>query len=244
MTAETRDLSGTVVAITGATSGIGRATARELVQQGAKVALTGRRADRLADLQQELGADNAVVVAGDIQDPAVSQRLVAQALESFGRLDSLVASAGVGAYGGILDGTDDELASMMRTNVDGTIWAIRAAVPPMLSAGGGDIVIIASVAGLRGGGNEAVYAASKFAQVGLAGAIDRELRTSGVRVTALCPAAVSTEFAIGRGRTEGDAWLDDVLQPEDLAAAVTVVLRQPRRLRTTQWSMWAMTEGN
>ncbi len=244
MTAETRDLSGTVVAITGATSGIGRATARELVQQGAKVALTGRRADRLADLQQELGADNAVVVAGDVQDPAVSQRLVAQALESFGRLDSLVASAGVGAYGGILDGTDDELASMMRTNVDGTIWAIRAAVPPMLSAGGGDIVIIASVAGLRGGGNEAVYAASKFAQVGLAGAIDRELRTSGVRVTALCPAAVSTEFAIGRGRTEGDAWLDDVLQPEDLAAAVTVVLRQPRRLRTTQWSMWAMTEGN
>lgn len=244
MTAETRDLSGTVVAITGATSGIGRATARELVQQGGKVALTGRRADRLADLQQELGADNAVVVAGDIQDPAVSQRLVAQALESFGRLDSLVASAGVGAYGGILDGTDDELASMMRTNVDGTIWAIRAAVPPMLSAGGGDIVIIASVAGLRGGGNEAVYAASKFAQVGLAGAIDRELRTSGVRVTALCPAAVSTEFAIGRGRTEGDAWLDDVLQPEDLAAAVTVVLRQPRRLRTTQWSMWAMTEGN
>jgi len=244
VTAETRDLSGTVVAITGATSGIGRATARELVQQGGKVALTGRRADRLADLQQELGADNAVVVAGDIQDPAVSQRLVAQALESFGRLDSLVASAGVGAYGGILDGTDDELASMMRTNVDGTIWAIRAAVPPMLSAGGGDIVIIASVAGLRGGGNEAVYAASKFAQVGLAGAIDRELRTSGVRVTALCPAAVSTEFAIGRGRTEGDAWLDDVLQPEDLAAAVTVVLRQPRRLRTTQWSMWAMTEGN
>ena len=68
MTAETRDLSGTVVAITGATSGIGRATARELVQQGAKVALTGRRADRLADLQQELGADNAVVVAGDVGD--------------------------------------------------------------------------------------------------------------------------------------------------------------------------------
>jgi 3-oxoacyl-[acyl-carrier protein] reductase len=135
-------------------------------------------------------------------------------------------------------------APLYRTNVDGTVWAIRAAVPAMLEAGGGDIVIIASVAGLRGGGNEAVYAASKFAQVGLAGAIDRELRQSGIRVTALCPAAVSTEFAIGRGRTEGDAWLDDVLQPEDLAAAVTTVLRQPRRMRTTQWSMWAMTEGS
>lgn len=244
MTAETRDLSGTVVAITGATSGIGRAAARDLVGRGAKVALTGRRAERLAELERELGSENVVSVAGEVQDPEVSRQLVARAVETFGRLDSLVASAGVGAYGGILDGSDDELADMLRTNVDGTVWAVRAAVPAMLEAGGGDIVIIASVAGLRGGANEAVYAASKFAQVGLAGAIDRELRTSGIRVTALCPAAVATEFAIGRGRTEGDPWLDDVLQPEDVSAAVLTVLAQPRRLRTTQWSLWASVEAS
>jgi 3-oxoacyl-[acyl-carrier protein] reductase len=244
MKIQARDVSESVVAITGATSGVGRATAAALVEAGAHVALTGRRQDRLAELQEQLGAERVTWVAGDIQDPKTSNALVQAAIDRFGGLDSIVISAGVGAYGGILDGSDESLTSMMRTNIDGTVWAVRAAVPPMLQAQGGDIVIIASVAGLRGGGNEAVYAATKFAQVGLAGAIDRELRPSGIRVTALCPAAISTEFAIGAGRTEGDPWLDEVLTADDVAAAVLTVLRQPRRMRTTQWSMWAMIEGS
>ena len=241
---ETRDLKNTVVAITGATSGVGRATAVALVEAGARVALTGRRADRLSQIEEQLGSDNVVSVAGDIQDPATSEELVSIALGRFGRLDSLVASAGIGAYGGVLDGTDTELTTMLRTNIDGTIWAIRAAVPHFRAANGGDIVIISSVAGLRGGGNEAVYAATKFAQVGLAGAIDRELRPDGIRVTAMCPAAIATEFAIGAGRTEGDPWLDDVMTADDVASAVLTVLSQPRRLRTTQWSMWSMVESS
>lgn len=241
---QTRDVRDTVVAITGATSGVGRATAIALVGEGARVALTGRRADRLAELEEQLGTQNVVSVAGDIQDPATSAALVEQALTRFGRLDSVVASAGIGAYGGVLDGTDAELVTMLRTNIDGTVWAIRAAVPHFRAVQGGDIVIIASVAGLRGGGNEAVYAATKFAQVGLAGAIDRELRPDGIRVTALCPAAIATEFAIGAGRTDGDPWLDDVLKADDVASAVLTVLSQPRRLRTTQWSMWSMVEAS
>jgi len=244
MPIETRDIAGTVVAITGATSGVGRAAARALVDAGARVALTGRRVARLETVQEELGPDRVAIVAGDIQDAATSTALVAEARARFGRLDSIVISAGVGAYGGILDGSDAELASMMRTNIDGTVWAVRAAVPEFVAQQGGDIVIVASVAGLRGGGNEAVYAATKFAQVGLAGAIDRELRPSGIRVTSLCPAAISTEFAIGSGRTEGDPWLDEVLTPEDIASAILTVLRQPRRMRTTQWSMWAMVEAS
>ncbi|MCX6421780.1 MAG: SDR family oxidoreductase [Actinobacteria bacterium] len=241
---ETRDLKNTVVAITGATSGVGRATAVALVEAGARVALTGRRTDRLSQIEEQLGSDNVVSVAGDIQDPATSEELVSIALGRFGRLDSLVASAGIGAYGGVLDGTDTELTTMLRTNIDGTIWAIRAAVPHFRAANGGDIVIISSVAGLRGGGNEAVYAATKFAQVGLAGAIDRELRPDGIRVTAMCPAAIATEFAIGAGRTAGDPWLDDVMTADDVASAVLTVLSQPRRLRTTQWSMWSMVESS
>jgi len=101
-------------------------------------------------------------------------------------------------------------------------------------------VIVASVAGLRGGGDEAVYAGTKFAQVGLAGALDRELRERGVRVTAVCPAGVETEFAIGAGRTAGDPALADYLRPEDVAYAITTVLAQPRRVRTTLWSLWSM----
>jgi short-subunit dehydrogenase len=113
----------------------------------------------------------------------------------------------------------------------------------MLEAGGGDVVVVASVAGLRGGGHEPAYAATKFAQVGLAGAVDRELREKGVRVMTIAPAAVSTEFAIGSGRDAGAAWLDDVMKPEDVAAAIVYALGQPRRLRTTLWSMWSAAEG-
>ncbi|MCW2885204.1 MAG: 3-oxoacyl-[acyl-carrier protein] reductase, partial [Streptosporangiaceae bacterium] len=214
MPAQTRDLSSTVVAITGASSGIGAATARLLVEAGARVAIQARRQERLAQLVDELGSDHVVAVPGDVRDPAQARALVEGAVEKFGRLDSIVVNAGMGAYGGILDATDDELTTMLRTNIDSSVWAVRAAVQQFRHVGeGGDIVIISSVAGLRGGGNEAVYAATKFAQVGLAGSLDREVRTEGIRVSTLCPAGVHTEFAIGQGRTEGDPALDDFLQP-------------------------------
>jgi NADP-dependent 3-hydroxy acid dehydrogenase YdfG len=206
-----RDLTGTVVAITGATAGIGRATARALVAEG-------------------------------VADPAVNAAMVAAAQDRFGRLDSLVANAGIGAYGGIMSMTDDEIRTMDATNFLGTVFSVRAAVPTFLEQHGGDVVIVSSVAGLRGGPWEAVYAGTKFAQVGLAGSLDRELREHGIRVSTICPAAVSTEFAIGAGRNEGDAWLEDVLTAEDVADAIVTVLRQSRRLRTNQWVLRAMAE--
>jgi NADP-dependent 3-hydroxy acid dehydrogenase YdfG len=242
--AETRSLSGTVIAITGATSGIGRAAARQLVDAGARVALTGRRADRLAELEAELGSESVVTVAGDISDAATNVALVDAALAKFGRLDSFIASAGIGMYGGIIDGSDEEMREMIDTNFTGTVWGVRAAVPALLAGGGGDIVIVSSVAGLRGGADEAVYAGTKGAQVIFAGAIDRELRESGIRVTTICPAAVSTEFAFGHGRTEGDDWLDEVLTPEDVAGSIVQTLQQPRRVRTTQVTMWSAAQAS
>ena len=134
---------------------------------------------------------------------------------------------------------------MLRTNIDGTVWGVRAAVAQFRrAAGGGDIVIVSSVAGLRGGADEAVYAATKFAQVGLAGALDREVRAEGIRVTAICPAGVETEFALGAGRTEGDPALAAYLRPEDVGSAIVAVLAQPRRVRTTQWQLWSMGQGS
>jgi 3-oxoacyl-[acyl-carrier protein] reductase len=215
-----------------------------LVEAGARVALTARREERLVELQEELGADSVVWVAGDIASAETNTRLVAAAVEKFGRLDSFVASAGVGVYGGIANGSDDDMQSMIDTNYTGTVWGVRAAVPALLSAGGGDIVIVSSVAGIRGGGDEAVYAGTKAAQLVFAGAVDRELRESGIRVTAICPAAVSTEFAIGRGRTVGDPWLDQVLTPEDVADSIVFTLQQPRRIRTTQLTMWSAAQGS
>lgn len=236
-----RDLSGNVVAITGASAGIGEASARALAAEGARVVVGARRIDRLETLAGELDSE-VVAVDMDVRDPDDSAKLVDAAFSSFGRLDALVANAGIGAYGGIMDLTDRQLTDMIDTNVAGTVWPIRAVVPRFVEAGEGDIVIVASVAGLRGADDEAVYAATKFAQVGLAGSLDRELHEKGIRVSTICPGGTATEFAMGAGRTPDMPGLADMLRPEDVAHAVVTVLKQPRSMRTLVWSMRSIKE--
>jgi NADP-dependent 3-hydroxy acid dehydrogenase YdfG len=236
----TRSLQGTVVAITGASAGIGAASAYSLVEAGARVAVSARREDRLAKIVSDLGDDNVVPVAGDVRDPALNDALVAAAVAKWGRLDTMVANAGIGAYGGIMDLDDAALTEMVETNYLGTVWSVRSAVKQFRAQGdGGDLVIVSSVAGFRGGADEAVYAGTKHAQVGLAGSLDRELRAEGTRVTLVCPAGTATEFAIGAGRTAGSPALDEYLRPEDVAHAIRTVLEQPRSVRTTVWQLWS-----
>ena len=235
-----RSLDGSVAVITGASAGIGAATARALVGAGANVALSARRKERLDALAAELGEDRVLGVVGDVRDPAHNQELVNAAVARWGRLDTVVANAGIGAYGGILDLEDDQLREMVETNYLGTVWTVRSGVRQFRAQnGGGDIVIISSVAGFRGGADEAVYAGTKHAQVGLGGSLDRELRSEGIRVTLVCPAGTHTEFAIGAGREEGSPALASYLRPEDVAHAVHVVLEQPRSVRTTVWQLWS-----
>jgi 3-oxoacyl-[acyl-carrier protein] reductase len=238
-----RDISGTVAAITGASAGIGAASARALAAEGVSLVLGARRTDRLEQLASELG-DGIAIVDMDVRNPEDSSRLISEAYEKFGRLDTLVANAGIGAYGGIMDLSNDQLTEMMDTNIAGTVWPIRAAVPGFIEAGEGDIVIVASVAGLRGAADEAVYAATKFAQVGLAGALDRELREHGIRVTTLSPGGTATEFAMGAGRTPDMPGLAEMMRPEDVASAVVTVLSQPRTMRTLLWSMRSIHEAD
>jgi NADP-dependent 3-hydroxy acid dehydrogenase YdfG len=235
-----RSIEGSVAVITGASSGIGAASARALVAAGANVALSARRKERLDALADELGAEHVVGVTGDVRDPEHNDALIEAAARRWGRVDTVVANAGIGAYGGILDLDDGVLREMVETNYLGTVWTVRAGVRHMRAHGhGGDIVIISSVAGFRGGADEAVYAGTKHAQVGLGGSLDRELRGEGIRVTLVCPAGTSTEFAIGAGREEGSPELDDYLRPDDVAHAVRVVLEQPRSVRTTVWQLWS-----
>jgi 3-oxoacyl-[acyl-carrier protein] reductase len=242
MPAEIRNLKGNVIAITGASSGIGRETARLLVQAGAKVALGARRLDRLNELVKELGEDNAAAIPMDVTSADENNKFITKTIETFGHLDSVVANAGIGYYGGITDIPDDELTNMIAVNYSGTIWTIRAAVPEFRKNGTGDIVIVSSVAGFRGGANEAVYAGTKFAQIGLAGSLDRELTPEGIRVTAICPAGTNTEFAIGAGRTKGDPALDYYMSPTDVAFQIVTALQQPRRIRTSVWMTWSMAQ--
>src|SRR3954471_13664946 len=239
----TRSLDGTVVAITGASAGIGASAAYALVEAGARVAVSARREDRLAKIVSDLGDDKVVPVVGDVRRPGLSDALVTAAVDKWGRLDTMVANAGIGAYGGILELDDGTLTEMVETNYLGTVWSVRSAVRQFRAQGdGGDVVIVSSVAGFRGGADEAVYAGTKHAQVGLGGSLDRELRAEGTRVTLICPAGTSTEFAIGAGRTAGSPDLDAYLRPEDVAHAVRTVLEQPRSVRTTVWQMWSMEQ--
>jgi NADP-dependent 3-hydroxy acid dehydrogenase YdfG len=238
-----RSIEGTVVAITGASAGIGAAAAYDLVAAGARVAVSARRQDRLGKMVDELGGDRVVAVTGDVRDPAHNDALVGAAVDRWGRLDTMVANAGIGAYGGILDLDDATLTEMVQTNFLGTVWSVRSAVRQFRGQGdGGDLIVVSSVAGFRGGADEAVYAGTKHAQVGLAGSLDRELRAEGIRVTLICPAGTATEFAIGAGRTAGSPELDAFLRAEDVAHAIRAVLEQPRSVRTTVWQMWSMQQ--
>ena len=242
MTYQLRDIKGKVVVITGATSGIGKAAAEQLVEQGAKVVLNARNKARLDEIVSQLGADNAVAVAGDCGDPVVAREIASTALAEFGTIDTIVPNAGIGMYGSILDYSDDEVNRMMRTNYEGTVHIIRACLPTMLEKKAGDIVIVSSVAGFRGGADESIYAGTKHAQVGLAGGLDRELREKGVRVALVCPAGTETEFAIGAGRTAGTPVLASFLRSEDIAFQITTILKQPRSVRTHIWTLWSINQ--
>lgn len=245
MPAPVRTLTDTVVAVTGAGGGIGGAICRLALEAGAKVAAGDLAEEPLRALQSEFGADRVCWAAGDIADERTASALVEVAVRSFGRLDSVVANAGVGFYGGLLDYGPEQVRLMLQVNVLGTVWLARAAVRQFRDQGdGGDIVIMGSVAGLLiGGGKEAVYSATKGAQVNFGYALDRELRSEGIRTTVLAPAGVNTPFAAGDGRF-GDLEPEDgpFMDPADIAGAVLYTLGQPRRMRTELWTMWSLAE--
>ena len=240
-----RSLQDAVVVVTGAGGGIGGAIARLVLKAGGRVVAGDLRAESLDRLRQEVDESRLVVSVGDIRDEATSDALLAAGADAFGRVDSVVANAAIGFYGGVLDYSSDQVGLMVDVNVKGTVWLTRAAVRQFRSQGdGGDIVIIGSVAGLLiGGGKEAVYAATKGAQINLGYALDRELRSEGIRTTTIAPAGVNTAFAAADGRFgDRDPSQGDFMEPSDIAEAVAYTLRQPRRMRTELWTMWSMSE--
>ena len=245
MSAPSRSLQDTVIVVTGAGGGIGGATARLALDAGAKVVVGDLREDAVTPIRDEWGSDRVAVVTGDVSLEQTGEALVAAAVDAFGRVDSVVANAGVGFYGGVLDVTADQVGLMIDVNLKGTIWLSRAAVRRFRAHGdGGDIVVVGSVAGLLiGGGKEAVYAATKGAQINFGTALDRELRSEGIRTTVIAPAGVNTPFAAGDGRFGGgDPAEGPFMDPADIAGAIMYTLSQPRRMRTELWTMWSLSE--
>lgn len=224
-----------VAFVTGASRGIGAAVARALDEAGVRLGLASRTGD-------DLGIEGAIGVPCDVRDPASLEAAVAAVVDRHGGIDILVVNAGVGSYGPILDLPPDELDEMIDVNVKGAIHAVRAALPALLRSPAGDIVTIASEAGRRGLPLEAVYCASKFAQVGLTRALDHELREHGIRCTNVCPGGVATDFAMGRGRTPDMPQLAGMMRPEEVAEAVMFVLTRPRTHRILEVAFRPVTE--
>ena len=230
-------LNGRVALVTGASGGIGAAVARSLTEQGVRLGLASRSGG-------DLGIDGSIAAPCDVRDPAAVGAFVEQIVARFGRLDIVIANAGVGAYGPFLELDPGSLEEMLDTNVKGTIYTIRAALPHLLESDRADIVTVASEAGRRGLPFEAVYSASKFAQVGFTRALDHELRPQGVRCTNVCPGGVATEFAMGRGRTPDMPELAGMMSADDVAEAVLFVLTRPRNHRILEVAFRPMTEGS
>jgi 3-oxoacyl-[acyl-carrier protein] reductase len=240
-----KKLVGKVALITGASAGIGTACARALAFEGAKLVLTARRQDRLDSLKREvekLGAE-AVTVAGDAREERIALEVVEAATGAFGKVDILINNAGAGNYKNLIDTSAEEYDQLMDTNVRSTFLFTRHIVPLMLRQKQGTILMISSMAGLYGFAGEAVYCATKFAQVGFAQALDRELRSQGIKVGVICPGGVKTEFAIGLGRTEEGVAKSDMLEPEDVAGAVLLACSQSPGSRIIEIQMRTMAEG-
>jgi len=230
-------LDGRVALITGASSGIGAATARALASGGARVALGSRRGD-------DLGIDGALAQSCDVRDAGQVEALTAAAVDRFGRLDIVVANAGVGAYGDFLALDPGHLEEMIDTNVKGLLYTVRATLPHLLESDSADLVVVASVAGQRGPEGEAVYAASKFAQVGFMRSLDHELYRQGVRCSTIAPGGVYTEFAMGRGRSPGDPDLEVMMRPEEIADAVVHCVTRPRTHRVLEATILPMSDDS
>ena len=238
-------LGGKVALITGASAGIGQACARVLAAEGANLVLTARRRERLDSLAAEaagLGVETAIVT-GDAREEETARQCCAAATDRFGRLDILINNTGVGNYKNLVDTSAAEYDEMMDTNVRSTFLFTRYAVPVMISQKSGIILMISSMAGVYGFGGEAVYCMTKFAQVGFAQALDKELRLSGIKVGAICPGGVKTEFALGKGRTEQSVAQSDMLDPEDVAAAVLLACTQSAKSRIIEIQMRTMAEA-
>ncbi|HKO37979.1 MAG TPA: SDR family NAD(P)-dependent oxidoreductase [Solirubrobacterales bacterium] len=241
------DLQGTVALVTGASSGIGQATARALAAQGASVALVARRGDRLERLGGEIADEGgtALPIEADVSERGQAEAAVARAAEELGRLDVVVNNAGVMLLGPIADAPVEEWERMVEVNLLGLMYTARAALPHLLEAAEGgarrvaDLVNVSSVAGRIARKGSGVYNATKFGVGAFSEGLRQEVTGRHVRVSLVEPGAVATELQ-GHNRPEVREQIEkrfddmDILQSEDIADAIAYVVTRPRHVAVNE----------
>jgi len=222
-------LADKVVIVTGASSGIGAATARALARRGAKLALAARSSEPLETLVGELGSQTALSILTDVTQGPQVQRMVEATLEHFGHVDALFANAGVYIPGEVAQGDPEAWAHLMDVNVDGVLRSVRAVLPYLLAQGQGDIVVNSSVSGHQAIHWEPVYSASKHALQAFVHGLRRQMVGKGVRVGAIAPGVVLNNIwkvtqpeQVERGVAEKTG-----LRSEDVAELVAMMLSLP-----------------
>ena len=232
-------LDGKVALITGASSGVGRAVARIFAAAGAKVVLNARRASRLEALCAQIEATGGAAAfhAGDAGEEPNAIAAVRLAVERFGKLDILINNAGLGNYKQVVDTTAADYDELMNANMRSGFLFSRHAAPLMIAQRSGTILFISSIAGLQGYANEAVYSATKFAQIGFSQALEAELHKYNIKVGVMCPGGIATEFAIGKGRTEEGVRGTHMMDPADVADAILYACALPANVRIPQLTL-------
>ena len=216
-------LAGQVAVVTGASRGIGLAIARRLGQMGARVSLCARNAANLERAASGLRAAGIQVLAlrTDVTRGDEVASLVAETHRAFGPVDILVNNAGIGIFGPFQEQTETDWNAIMDTNLKSVFLVSRAVAPEMIRRKTGHIINIGSLAGKSTFANGAVYCATKWGLLGLTGCMAEELRAHGIRVSAICPGSVATEFSPHAGKDPAR-----MLQPEDVAHAVAALVTQ------------------
>jgi ribitol 2-dehydrogenase len=224
-------LQGKVVIITGASTGIGAATARMLAPLGGRVVLAARSVDKLNALCAELG-DGALAVPTDVTQAGDVARLVEATLARFGRIDVLFANAGIYIPGDFHAGDPDAFANLLDVNVNGVLRCIHAVLPQMMAQGEGDILVSSSISGFLDIHWEPVYSASKHAIQGFVHTLRRQVMQHGIRVMAVAPGMVANELWKIYDPAEIARWVEKrgALTSEDVAEAALFMLSRPRHV--------------
>lgn len=225
---------GAVVAVTGASRGIGEAVARAVTRRGARVGLMARSEDALARLLDDLNG-RGVAVTVDVTDPHQVTAAIDRITDTLGPIDVLVNNAGVGAYGPVATTDLETFERLMRVNYLGTVYATKAVLPAMLSRSSGVVVTVASVAGRMAAPLEAAYSASKFAVVGFSEALAAEVAPRGVRVALVNPGPVATGFFEARGHPYARRFPRPISAEAVAAAVVSAVERGRHEVFVPRW---------
>ncbi len=225
-----------VAIITGASSGIGCATALALAERGLRLSLLARSAEKLAEVAEEArqrGASEASHFARDVRDEAAVNQAIADTLERYGQIDTLINSAGLSLNGEVDGYALDDWRMVLDTNLTGTFLTCRAVLPAMKRQGGGQIINISSGAGRNGIKQMAAYCAAKFGVIGFTESLALEVRNHNIRVSVLLPGSVATDFSrvarreAERGAAEGAHEIGYAMTAEEVAGVIVGMLEQP-----------------